>query len=259
MIAKGNSYRHAGHGAVQGERRMQDTPSDSRKRRRHEEWLSRGAYVECFCSLDPPVHFPNWPGFPDPCRCGCRKVRYNRSNPENLWHSLSPRWLWEIGFLFPIFRALHNFIWTLPGLIRAIKEVAVSDSPGIKGNEATAPVWFWTKPTVVVLLFLLYVAAWLLSRLTLVVLTPPHVVAMVLVLAFVLLISAQAATRMALSGLVFLIGGAASILYGLSPAIGIALIVAGVGLEYESGRRRDRQNREQIGRLLRIIEHRDGD
>ena len=54
----------------------------------------------------------------------------------------------------------------------------------------------------------------------------------------------------------FLIGGAASILYGLSPAIGIALIVAGVGLEYESRRRRDRENREQIGRLLRIIEQR---
>ena len=82
---------------------------------------------------------------------------------------------------------------------------------------------------------------------------------MVLILAFVLLISAQAATRMALSGLVFLLGGAASILYGFSPAIGTALIVVGVGLEYESRRRRDKENREQIGRLLRIIEHRDGD
>ena len=213
---------------------MQDTPSDSRKQRLHEEWLSRGAYVECFGSSEPPVVFKKWRGNPDSCRCGCGEVRYSRDNPENLWKSLSPNLLWETGFLFPIFRDLHNFIWTLPELIRAIKEVAVSDSQGIKGNGATAPVWFWIKPTVVLLLFLLFVAAWSLSRLMLVVLTPPYVVAMVLVLAFVLLISAQAATRMALSGLVFLLGGAASILYGFSPAIGVALIVAGVGLEYES-------------------------
>ena len=152
---------------------MQHKPPKSRKQRLHEEWLSRGAYVECFGSGEPPVVFKKWRGNPDPCRCGCGEVRYSRDNPENLWKSLSPNLLWETGFLFPMFRDLHNFIWTLPRLIGAIKEVAVSDSQGKKGDGATAPVWFLVKPTVVLLLFLLYVAAWLLSRLMLVVLTPP--------------------------------------------------------------------------------------
>ena len=46
--------------------------------------------------------------------------------------------------------------------------------------------------------------------------------------------------------------GAASFAFGFSPAIGIALVVAGVALEYESRRRRDRESREQLGRVLRI-------
>ena len=66
------------------------------------------------------------------------------------------------------------------------------------------------------------------------------------------------AVFMASHGLVFIIGGAASILYLSSPVIGILLIAAGVGLEYESRRRRDRRNRELIGRVLRIIKQSGG-
>ena len=96
------------------------------------------------------------------------------------------------------------------------------------------------------------------SRFTLIVLLPFYGVAMMLFAASILLGGALAALLMASYSLVFLIGGAASILYISNPLIGILLIVAGVGLEYESRRRLEQRNREQIGRVLRMIEHRSG-
>ena len=67
------------------------------------------------------------------------------------------------------------------------------------------------------------------------------------------------AVFLALYSIVFLIGGAASFAFGFSPVIGILLLVAGVGLEYKNRRQRERQNREQLGRVLRIIEQRGGE
>ena len=208
--------------------------------------------------------FPNWPGFPDHCKCRCGQVRYSRSNPENLWQSFNPRLLWEIRFLFPVFGTLRNFIWTLPRFAwtvfrivfcsKAFKEIVIADPLGKAGGRAMIPVRFLPWSAISLFLFLLVVAAWLTSRFTLFVLVPPYVVAMAFVLALILLLSVHATTRMAWYALVFLIGGAASFGFGVSPVIGILMIVLGVCLEYESRRRRDLQNREQIGRLLRIIE-----
>ena len=94
---------------------MQDTQSESRNHNLHEEWLSRRAYVECFGSREPPAVFKKWRGNPDPCRCGCGEVSYSRSNPENLWKSLSPQVLWKTGFLIPIFRAMYGVLWGVIG------------------------------------------------------------------------------------------------------------------------------------------------
>ena len=82
---------------------MQDTPSESPKQKVHEECLSRGAYDECFGSREPPLAFKKWRGNADRCQCGCKEVRHSRSNPQNLWPSLSPQLLWEEKFLLPQF------------------------------------------------------------------------------------------------------------------------------------------------------------
>jgi len=79
---------------------------------------------------------------------------------------------------------------------------------------------------------------------------------MAIILAVLLFNSTFAAISLASIGLVFLIGAAASFAFDASPVLGIALIVAGVCFEYEGRRQRDRQNREQLGRVLRIIEQR---
>ena len=247
---------------------MWETLSGSRKHRLHEEWLSRGSYVDYFGSQDPSVTFKKWRGNPDPCRCGCGEVRYSRSNPENLWNSLSPKPFWEAGFLFPLFRDLFVFLWYLwvpfwlafRGVfcVKAVKEHVIAAPLGNKLVRAFTPVRFLFWSIFSLLLFLIAAAAWSLPRIGGLVILPLYFAGLSVFTAVMVLIWGLSALFMASYSLVFLIGGAASILYLSSPVIGILLIVAGVGLEYESKRRRDRQSREQLGRVLRIIEQKGG-
>ena len=247
---------------------MQDTPSDSRKQKLHEEWLSRGAYVELFGSHEPPVAFKKWRGNPDPCQCGCREVRYSRSNPQNLWKSLSPNLLWETGFLLPIFRAVFAVLWELSGpvwvafrgvfRVSVLKDNVIADPLGNKLGSALTPVRILVWSIFCLLLFLIAAAAWSLPRLGGVVIFPLYFVGMAVFMTIMGVIWGLTAVFMASYSLVFLIGGAASFAFGSSPIFGILLIVAGVGLEYESRRRRDRENREQLGQMIRIIEQKAG-
>ena len=108
-------------------------------------------------------------------------------------------------------------------------------------------------------LFLVAAVAWSLPRLGGIVIFPLYFVGMALLTAIMGLIWALSSVFMASYSLVFLIGGAASFAFGFSPVIGILLIVSGVGLEYENRRQRERRNREQLGRVLRIIEQRGGE
>ena len=242
---------------------MPEILSESHKHRLHEEWLSRGAYDECFGSREPPLAFKNWRGNPDPCRCGCDEVRYSRSNPHNLWKSLSPQLLWETGFLFPIFRAFRNFLWALLGLAwanfrtefraSAFKAKVISGHRGRRGGWGMMPLRFLNWAAISLFMFLIVVAAWIVSRFALFVLAPLYVLGMAIILAVLLFNSTFAAISLASIGLVFLIGAAASFAFDASPVLGIALIVAGVCFEYEGRRQRDRQNREQLGRILRKL------
>ena len=248
---------------------IQDASPGSRKQRLHEEWLSRGAYDECFGSREPPLAFKKWRGNADHCWCGCKEVRYSRSNPLNLWLSLTPQLLWKSGFLFPVFRALYAVLWEFSGpvwamfqavfCVQAVRDHVIADPLGNKLGRALTPSRFLFWLIFSLFLFLVAAAAWSLPRLGGIVIFPPYFVGMALLTAIMGLIWAFSAVFMASYSLVFLIGGAASFAFGFSPVIGILLIVAGVGLEYENRRQRERQNREQLGRVLRIIEQRVGE
>ena len=230
--------------------------------------MSRGAYVDYFGSHDPPVVFKKWRGIPDPCRCGCGKVRYSRDNPDNLWKSFSPQLLWETEFLIPQVRALHNTLWCLPGFLSTIfrpvltakgfKGCVLFDPQGKMGGRPGVPLRFLAWAIISLFLCLLVVAVWVVSRFSPVVLAPLYVVGMAFELSVMLLDSVLAAISLAFIGLVFLVGAAASFAFEASPVLGISLIVAGVCFEYEGRRRRERQNREQLGRVLRIIEDKGG-
>ena len=248
---------------------MSDFRSEIRKRRLHEEWLSRGAYVGHFGSREPPAVFSRWGGNADPCRCGCDEVRYNRSTPLNLWRCFDPRLLWELEFLFPVFRTLYAVLWELSGplwdmfragfCVKAVKDHVIADPLGNRLGRALIPLRFLFWIVFSLLLFLLAATVWSLPRLGGVVIFPLYFAGVAFLMAIMGLIMGLAALFMALYSLVFLIGGVASILYLSSPVIGILLLVAGVGIEYESRRRRDRQNREQLGRVLRIVEQKPSD
>ena len=179
---------------------------------------------------------------------------------------MSPRLLWETGFLLPLFRDLFVFLWYLWApfwlvfraifCMRMFRDTVTANPLGNKLGSALTPVRFLFWTVFSLLLFLIAAAAWSLPRLGGIVIFPVYFLCLALLTAIMGVIWGLAAVFIASYGLVFLIGGAASILYLSSPVIGILLIVAGVGLEYEGRRRRDRENREQLGRVLRIIEQR---
>ena len=111
------------------------------------------------------------------------------------------------------------------------------------------PVRFLTWLVLWSVLFSLWALAWSLPRLGGVAISLLDVVSMAMVLAILLVIWILPATLIGLHEIVFLIGGAASILYLSNPTAGILLIAASVRIEYENKRRPDQRHREEIGRL----------
>ena len=140
--------------------------------------------------------------------------------------------------------------------VRAVRDHVIANPLGNKFGSALMPVRFLVWSAFSLLLFIIVATAWSLPRIGGIVIFPFYFAGLALLLVILGIVWGLAAVLMASSSLVFLIGGAASFGFGFNPVIGILLIVAGVGLEYESRRQRDRQNREQVGRLLRIIEQR---
>ncbi len=196
---------------------MPDTPTETHKGRLHEEWLSRGVYDECFGSREPPLVFKKWRVNPDPCRCGCGEVRYSRSNPYNLWRSLSPQVLWKTGFLFPIFRALFGVLWELSGIVwpafrrvfrvSVLRNNVIANPLGNKLGSALTPVRILVWSVFCLLLFLVAAAAWSPPRLGGIVIFPLYFAGIELFLALYGLIGGLSAVLMASYGLVFLLGG----------------------------------------------------
>ena len=238
--------------------------SENRKANRHESWLNRRAYRKHFGPLKSAPPFRNWPGVPDRCSCGCGFAEHSRSNPTNWWQSFNPKLLWEVRFLLPLFRSLYKFLWTLSRPIwvgfrsifsaEGFNATVVINPLGNRLGTAMTPVRLLTWSIISLVLFSLWIVAWSLPRFGGIVILLLYIASLVLVVGLMLSIWTLAVVFIASHGILFLIGGAASILYLSNPVVGALLIAAGVGLEYESKRRRDRHHREEIGRLLRIIE-----
>ena len=244
---------------------MKGPLAEHRKTRRHERWLGRKAYRKYFGSQKPIRVFRSWSGLPDHCECGCGGVEYTRLDPTNWWHSLNPRLLWETKFLLPVLQSSGGLLWSISSIILA-RFLAIFSVKGFTTDVTTNPtgnalgavfmpvrLLMWSIPYL--LAFSLWIAIWPLggSGVLLV-----YVALLTLAVAVMSLVWVLAVVFIASHGIVFLIGGTASILYLSNPAIGAVLIIAGVGIEYESRRRRDRHHREEMGRMLRIIEKRSG-
>lgn len=78
----------------------------------HEKWLSRRMYHETFNTAG--TAFPNWPGEPNQCNCGCAEVWYDRLSPTNWWAAFNPaRYIAIMRQLALVFIALHKLLWHL--------------------------------------------------------------------------------------------------------------------------------------------------
>ena len=241
---------------------MQYFSLERRKAALHEDWLNRQTYRKHFATHEP-LPFPrNWSGNPDPCKCGCGSVEYSRSDPANWWESFSPKLLWETRLLIPIFASLYKVLWSLLVIFwgsfldnfdfRRFKHVVIANPTGNKLGASIVVLKFLAWPLSCLVSFALCI----LLCLGVALLIPLYVASLALFVTILLVVWVIAAIYISLHGIVFLVGGAASILYLSNPVIGILLIVAGVAVEYETRRRRERHHREEVGRLLRFIENR---
>ena len=239
---------------------MGDLSSEYRKAKRHEAWLNRQAYRRQFGSKEPVRFFRNWPGNPDPCKCGCGAVEYSRSDPTNWWQNFTPKLLWETKLLLPTLWSLCVIFWRLLWTLGK-RTLWVLGPRGFRAIVINNPAnrWFVTVATplrvVTWLLVVLFVLSlWMAALLLGVMLVPLYVVSLSFLALVLLLVWLFTMIFIMLNGLVFLVGGVASILYLSNPTIGIILIALGIGIEYESKRRRDKNHREEVGQMLRIIE-----
>ena len=200
----------------------------------HQKWLSRRAYHETFST--PTTTFPNWNGIPNRCKCGCEGIWYDRASPVNWWTYLfNLGALFKVGgTLFPFFRALHSVIWHLPAVIWAwfiilratySIEVLVRTRPNHSKRAAMVMTNIILYGFVAPLAIALLSACWCLSRLGGAVIMALHLGSLVLLITLVLACSVMATIAISMRGIVFVIGGIASVAYSYYPIVGIVLIV----------------------------------
>ena len=224
----------------------------------HDKWLSRRLYHEMFSTEG--SAFPNWRGLPNRCTCGCESVWYDRVSPVNWWTYFTPKLLKQVNFLFPIFRSFYAVVWSLPPviwiwftLLRTYckpESLVANIDPNVNARFVVIIVRLFLYGFIAPLVLVLWATTWVLSRLGGITIFILHVVSLALLSIFMVVSAGVAGLVIAMRGLVFVIGGAASVLYSYYPAVGVSLIVVGVLVEYERNRRADRRREEQLGYLI---------
>ena len=236
------------------------------KQAEHEDWLNRQAYLECFEKAESLPIFRNHRGTADKCACGCGSVSYSRSNLENWWrHAASlPSLVWGVTRSL-VSLSYHSCRFIL-GFEPTLRErlLYVSGPAGFKFVVLTNPLgnwigtvmtpvrvvsWFLLVLGLLVFWFLVQLLTWCMAAASLGVI----VVVFAVLSGVTLFCWTMAAIYVVVSGIVFLLGGVASILYLSDPWIGIALIATGLVIEYERIRRRERIHREELGRIIRTV------
>ena len=110
---------------------------------------------------------------------------------------------------------------------------------------------------IIPLLLVVWAIVWVLSRPGVILMVPLYFLALVLVGTILLIPLIASVIAISMSGLVFIIGGVGSILYLDNPAIGIAAIIIGVGVQYEIHRRERKRMEEQLGYLILKLQPQD--
>ena len=229
----------------------------------HQKWLSRRTYHENF-STPGPFYF-KWRGVPNRCKCGCDEVWYDRVSPVNWWQYFGPKLLITTQFLFPVFRALFSLIWALPPVIwicfqllrKTYKEsildkVGPTNGPAVAVGISTGRLLLYG--VIAPLVVALWITTWLLTRIAGITIVALHAVSLGLLILLMGILLAAAVIAISMRGLVFVIGGIASVTFSYYPVVGIALIIAGIFVEYERNRRNARHREERLGHLILMLQ-----
>ena len=227
----------------------------------HEKWLSRRAYQETFSTQG--KAFPRWRGVPNRCNCGCGETWYDRLSTTNWWSNFNPSvYISIVRELVRVFRALHGVLWHFPPVIWGWLQMTRSGykrdlmnriQPGTNTTVVVAIARLFLYGIVVPLTVVVWACAWFASRPGAILLIALFCSALVLIATVMSIAPIFSVIAISMSGFVFILGGVGSILYLDSPAIGIAAIVIGVGLQYELNRREGRRKEEQFGYLIRML------
>ena len=175
----------------------------------------------------------------------------------NLAHYTSVVWRLVVAFV-----ALQRLLWNLPPVIwigfRIVRagykrEVLARIPPGANTSVAIIAARLLVYGTIAPLVVIVWATMWTLGRPGVVIIVALFFVTLGLTLTVLLIPLIASVIAISMSGLVFIIGGAGSILFLDSPAIGITAIVLGVCVQYELNRREGRRREEQLGHLILML------
>ena len=226
----------------------------------HNKWLSRRTYHETFSTPNKSIF--NWRGLPNRCKCGCGEIWYDKVSPVNWWRYFDPTVLIRLRLLFPLFRPLYELLWHLPPLIWIAykntrsgykEEVRTRVRPGSSIRAATFIAGFLVYSIFTPIMVAMYAGTWFLTRVGGVAILMLHGLSLALLLTLLMTLLAFAIIAISMRGIVFVIGGAASVVYSYYPIIGIVLIVIGLLLEYERYRRNELKREEQLGSMILLL------
>ena len=229
---------------------MSGAATNEVRNQKHRDWLARRAYNETFRTA--PSTFPIWRGIPKRCPCGCGEIWYDKLSPVNWWTYLSPDLLWKTQFLYPVFGALFKVVWyARPVVLTALFGFSLFD------RKTTGSLVFYGAGFP--LSILLKISFWVLSVLGILAVALLWPVSLALMFSLIVALVGIAVIAISSRSLVFILGGAASVIFSFYPYMGIVLIVIGVLLEYESKRRSDQRIEENIGKLTLMIHKSEND
>ena len=227
----------------------------------HEKWQSRRIYHETFTS--PTKMFAFWQGTPRRCKCGCGEVWHDRISPVNWWTIFNLTTHLSVSWqLAHVLLAFHKLLWHTPPVIWVWFQmlrveykirVLVRVPPGASTFIALATARLLLYGCIAPLVVLACALAWAAAGPGVILTSALYFLALGLYLALAAVVMVLSVIAISMSGLVFIIGGAASILYLDYPAIGIAAIAIGVGVQYELNRREALRREEQLGHLIATL------
>ena len=231
-------------------RRMMKFSKDRSKlqARKHNDYLNRKVYNDKFGN-SPSITFRIYEGERDACSCGCGEYFFHYNT--NWLTNSNPKFIWNVTTNFA--RLMYHLIQLLVLVPRLCSDVLHNfDSLKERDSKLGLPGYRTSLEIQYVLIrTLVWPIVWVLL------LASPLFLAFTLVIYFVIVLLNM--TYVALSGTVFIIGAAISLVFDQDILLTLALVVVGIVWNYVEQRVKDKRRSEEMGALLALINEKERD